>query len=379
MLYRFSRIRIPILLCISLIVVVTSTSYLSLLLIRSRGFRRITLPQPLTPQDKPRPVGMRWYVTTNSDTYAPYIAAALRSAQLHSDVTPRVLLNPRFSVPRTRAFAQRAGAAVVEHATRYDEGIAEGCATWLPADKDAAPVAISTFIRLDAPLVAAAETLGQNLSWLLLHLDEAADAMAGRPLHENLVLYTDADVLFSPGALLMEDLSSGALAVPPLFAASSEQSVEDYVHFNTGVLLMNVSGMLRSYADLWGFMSAERFKCLAEGPWDQGCLQLYAKARKLHASGALRLAPQWNWRPYLEWPVDTVPEGDRVRLLHFHGPKPWDIATGVLPQLLWGEAPALVGSYRELYERNPPGYALALAEWLGAAAILASSTTAGNL
>ena len=76
-----------------------------------------------------------------------------------------------------------------------------------------------------------------------------------------------------------------------------------------------------------------------------------------------RLAPQYNWRPYLHWPSHTVPPGARLRILHFHGPKPHDIISFFVLPKIWNGG-EINGQYKGLLESNPKAYLRALADWL---------------
>lgn len=322
---------------------------------------------PASPADLPQPVsgaGFRWFVTSTAEHYTPYFYAAVTSARKHSDVAPRLVLHPDADIPRLRDAAARLGVVVLHHRMSHDAALRRGVKISVPGYSDEAGVmtARGTFMRFDVPLLAAAETLGTTFEWVADHTHEAAAAMAARPPRDNLCLYTDADVLFLPGAALMDDIASGELAVPDVFSASSEINVTDYDHFNSGVMLINIAGFLRVVNDLWERSARNDFECMKDA-WDQGCLQVFARDGGVAMA---RLAPQWNWRPYLRWPEDAAPPGARRRIMHFHGPKPLDIInTFVVPKVFNGGSVAdNHGDYKSLIERDPQAYLHALAEWL---------------
>jgi hypothetical protein len=190
--------------------------------------------------------GFRWYVTSTVDHYTPYVCAAVNSALEHSDVAPRLILHADASIPRLRGVAPLLGVPVLRHKTSHDAELKHGVEVTFPADGDAGvTTARGTFVRFDVPLLAAAETLNTTFEWVAAHAQEAAAVMAMRPPRDNLCLYTDADVLFLPGAALLDDIASGELKVPEVFSASSEIDVTNYDHFNSGVMLFNIAGFLR--------------------------------------------------------------------------------------------------------------------------------------
>jgi hypothetical protein len=298
--------------------------------------------------------------------YTPLLLAALSSARQNSDVVPRVVLHPNADVPRLRSAIERFdGITVLTHVTSHDEALASGANAVHPEVPGEANLARGVFVRFDVPLLAAAETLNKPFDWVAAHLAEAAAAMEARPMRDNVCLYTDADIIFLPGATLLADVASGALQVPRVFSASSELDVQDYDAFNSGVMFINVAGFLRIAEDLWRISLQDDFKCMLYA-WDQGCLQKFARERR----GLIEpLAPQFNWRPYLLWPKDTVPTGERLRIEHFHGPKPKDIiAQLVVPSTLGGGEVQGYAGYSDLIKRNVQGYLQALSNWLAVVA-----------
>jgi hypothetical protein len=204
------------------------------------------------------------------------------------------------------------------------------------------------------------------------NLLEAADMMAAHPLHDDVVLYTDADVIFEPNVEYVKSLQNGDLAVPDVFSVSTDLNVGDYDDFNSGVIVFRISGYLRIYDEIWGFMNRTAYACVADA-WDQGCLQAFAASKGYMNNPSFRLPPQWAWRPYLTWPRDTVPPGQVVRLIHFHGLKPAALMKNMFTPLVESgvtEEITLPPIYVTFWKMNPKGYADALSKWFAYARIL---------
>ena len=311
--------------------------------------------------------GPRWYMSANEGRYAHCVGVALASAAAYSDVSPRFIRAVAgWASPRLDTIVSRAGTPVIVHDVRHASALKAAAAALFPNDLQAPNVAAGTFVRFDIAALAAAETLNESADWVFLHLQEAAERMEARPL-DDVVLYTDTDVVFEPGSSLGSALASGELLTPAVFAAASELDVTDYDALNSGVLLLRVSGFLRVYDMLWAHMGRNGFVCMLAA-WDQGCLREFARAYGLMAAPAARLPPSWHWRPYLHWPDDAVPRGSPARLVHFHGPKPLHLVRFVLdPHVLEGlpiEHPWFPPEYRDLWARNPAGFIWALSRWV---------------
>ena len=124
---------------------------------------------------------------------------------------------------------------------------------------------------------------------------------------EDYVLYTDCDVVF----LRSFDLRP---LRPKTLAAAPEFRRDNWNYFNAGVMLINIPAMRASYpafarhvvARIGGGQSYHYDDEVAlnevyRGQWD-------------------RLDPLFNWKPY--WGFSRA-----AGILHFHGPKPSDIAS----------------------------------------------------
>jgi len=156
------------------------------------------------------------------------------------------------------------------------------------------------------------------------------------------ILYTDCDVLFIKE--VSEELSKIGCHY---FAVAPEFDPKDYQQMNTGVMLMNPNNLMALDQSFTNFvtLNLEKFPC-----WDQSAYQWFYKRPRM---GFLfkrcwdRLPIEFNWKPY--W-------GDysRAKILHFHGPKPFQreyLKSGGAPKVLQDLA---IGSYDDacsLWER----------------------------
>jgi hypothetical protein len=183
----------------------------------------------------------------------------------------------------------RLGVRVLFHKPRYSELLEEGARRF---SMDTGRVGVwtdpslwnGTFLRLEIPLLM--DYLGFN---------------------DKFVLYVDADVFFQ--------LDPALDSIEPAYlAAASERDANDATFFNAGVLLLNVSAMLKSYPRFIQFCIDRNFTPRArEGVVDQGLYNTYYRAKWLH------LGPEYNWKAY--WPPNP-----QAAIVHFHGPKPALIA-----------------------------------------------------
>ena len=152
----------------------------------------------------------------------------------------------------------------------------------------------STFLRVDIPLLLDPKVYG------------------------DLVLYTDTDVLF------LGDFDRAVFddhEPPDFFMFGVERDTkpgETITYGNAGVMLLNLVGLRRTYADFidWIFGDENLANGLHfgnYGPGDQGAFQSFYRGKFDVINW-----PRFNWRPY--WPYDP----EFAALLHFHGPKPKD-------------------------------------------------------
>ncbi|HEX8076321.1 MAG TPA: hypothetical protein VF511_00790, partial [Chthoniobacterales bacterium] len=122
------------------------------------------------------------------------------------------------------------------------------------------------------------------------------------------ILYTDCDVLF------LDEVVPELEANPcRYFAVAPESAREDYVNMNTGVMLMNPVKLRESLPDFREYVSKNLAALEAES-WDEAAYRWFYRDE----NGPLwdRLRPELNWKPY--WG-----ENVQAKIVHFHGPKPY--------------------------------------------------------
>jgi hypothetical protein len=167
-------------------------------------------------------------------------------------------------------------------------------------------IAKGTFLRLELPRLAA-----QN------------------GLRDEVVLYTDCDVLF------LGDVEAAQTRKPQLFAVAPELWPTNYLHMNAGVMLLNLPAMQHEEVPWMAFV-ARFLRRSFDVSFDQGLLRVYFNPlhrlswkfglsdRLFYAAQKWKTLPtyrwnelplEWNWKPY--WG-----ENSETKILHFHGPKP---------------------------------------------------------
>ena len=129
--------------------------------------------------------------------------------------------------------------------------------------------------------------------------------MKERGWMDEIVLYTDNDILFTP-LFRAADLPR-RLAHP--IAAAPESDRNDEVIFNSGFMLLNLPRWEPIYARFKQQLIDDLPMAL-RGDWDQFTF------RAFFGKNYDRLDPVWNWKPY--WGPNPA-----ARVIHFHGPKPF--------------------------------------------------------
>lgn len=117
---------------------------------------------------------------------------------------------------------------------------------------------------------------------------------------DKYVLYTDYDVMFMGG-----DYSYIKTLKPKYFAVAPEFDINDYVNFNTGVMLMNIKSMMMEDSTILNYIIHNVEKL---DTYDQ---TLY---KNLYTDKITKLDASYNWKPY--WGVADA------KIVHFHGAKP---------------------------------------------------------
>ena len=154
------------------------------------------------------------------------------------------------------------------------------------------------------PAIRAAEAAGTHRSHSIGHW-----LRIGIPLLETtdeFVLYTDCDVVFLRAI-------NWAAPRPKLFAAAPEFKRDNWNYFNSGVMLLNVAALRQSYEAFERHIVAR----LSDGVFPNYDDQI--ALNEAYRGQWSRLDPALNWKPYWGAARDAA-------ILHFHGPKPDDIA-----------------------------------------------------
>lgn len=123
-------------------------------------------------------------------------------------------------------------------------------------------------------------------------------------IHAEYVLYTDCDVIFMKDPI--DELSTYK---PMYFACCSEINSSNFEEFNSGVMLLNVANMLKTYDIFIDTIDNNHYDYAS---YDQGALQSFYKNKVDKLSLLLNHKPYWG-------------KNDNALILHYHGPKPRDI------------------------------------------------------
>ncbi|KAL3912820.1 MAG: hypothetical protein SGILL_006736, partial [Bacillariaceae sp.] len=161
------------------------------------------------------------------------------------------------------------------------------------------------FIRLDIPRLV--EEYG---------LMDGRDSNNICPQH---VLYTDSDVIFS-GSITHEDIQSLKQGMLDKETAIVSYGREYSMHpsiINTGVMLMDVP----AFAKEWPTILEWTLQQPTFPIHDQLLLNNYFTEPGQHRRMQRAQLPiEWNWKPY--WKVPFPEAASKIKILHFHGPKP---------------------------------------------------------
>ena len=119
-------------------------------------------------------------------------------------------------------------------------------------------------------------------------------------MQDELILYTDIDVLFLKQPTLSE-------LKPSYFAAAPEFDRHSWNYFNAGVMLVNGPGLRSDYVEFEKFV-VDKIKEKTYAFNDQQAYNQFYRRRWD------KLPLEMNWKPY--WGLN-----DNATLVHFHGPK----------------------------------------------------------
>jgi hypothetical protein len=215
---------------------------------------------------------MRWFFALNEAStsfweYANLVQVAVHSAQTRTTLTPVCLYDGDDNT--LTAWLKSAGVTIIRRRTFLHRWVA-----------DLAPIPRGAYLRLEIPAVCAEQ------GWT-----------------DEFVLYTDCDVVFRD-----DPTASLTPLRPEFFAAAPESDQTDFIHFNSGVMWINVGGLAAEQAALHATIQAHLAEAIAP-PYDQAVLQRH------FANRSAPLPLELNWKPH--WGPNP-----QAIILHFHGPKP---------------------------------------------------------
>lgn len=206
----------------------------------------------------------------NNDFEKHYLVALATARATNPNLKPILLLDGTITPILKKC--RELGTTIIQHQVSIAPGI--------KAHYGHVDVPLGTFLRIDIPIIC------ERLN-----------------IQDQVVLYTDCDVMFLGNVMPLVNLR------PRVFAVTGECSrVMSDADLNAGVMVMNWREMLLDHDTLRSFISRSWHRIL-KGPFDQEAYKLFYGGRLDGLDGI------YNWRPY--W-------GDNpdARIMHFHGPKP---------------------------------------------------------
>lgn len=144
---------------------------------------------------------------------------------------------------------------------------------------------------------------------------------------DEYVLYTDCDVIF------LRDVNFENIPKPKFFACSSQFNKRDFADFNTGVMVMNLPSLRKSYDKFIEFICSN---ISTLNVFDQSAYQIFYGIKNTP------LDIKFNHKPY--WGVDND-----AAIVHFHGAKPIDFTSEQ-------KICSLSQSAIKLFYKNPAAY-----------------------
>lgn len=250
---------------------------------------------------------MKWYFAISETSldrpghdWRGLILGAVTSARRNTTLVPHMLYDGRSNA--FTAELEALGVTIIPHRVSfYDdlEAFGRGQQGYLS-------LASGAFLRTEIPLI---ET------------------------EDEIVLYTDADVLF------LRD-PAFPLAIPTFFAVAPEKIIDSYDDMNSGVMLINVPAMREVFPAF-----RQSIRANLDLGLDQSQFHFFFRNR--YAS----LHPLLNWKPY--WGVHPD-----AQIIHWHGPKP-----AAIRQLLNDPSIHAPPYWDELFRPNVERYAEHIALW----------------
>jgi len=270
---------------------------------------------------------MKWFTATNgasleNDHFFDQLRVAVISARHNTSLEPYMLYDGEYN-ERTR-WLQKHGVYIIRHKLPIRTAIEEYVR--INATSDLIPVRTGAYLRSEIPV-----------------------AISREGIRDNYILYTDCDVVFLRDPSLQSYKPSYFAACGSREGGYTRFHLGGWMHYNSGVMIMNVSKMSECYAAFQEFVLRN-----GEGVWrpnakfwrkhlfmsDQLALNLFYRGK------ITRLDVKYNWRPSLGINSDAF-------ILHFNGLKwtQWDdFVSGALSPYRQAKFEKLVSRNRLAYE-----------------------------
>jgi predicted O-methyltransferase YrrM len=256
---------------------------------------------------------MKWVFATNqgsleksNNEYPRLIRAAVSSAIENTTLQPFMVYDGA-ETAFTREMQDR-GVTIVQHRLSFYEFIRNYQEQNHPGNWRYLQTATSAYLRVDLPLLFK---------------------------RDDFLLYTDCDIIFLRDPQL-------DMFRPEYFSCAPERVRGDRVHFNSGVMVMNLKTLAKTHATFCEYIKQNYAKLVS---FDQG-------AYRTHYDNMQDLLPdELNWKPY--WGLNS-----NAQIIHFHGPKP-SLALEFFTKPRVASPPLI----RELFDENPQSYKVFLQKW----------------
>lgn len=257
---------------------------------------------------------MKWFFALNEDgaqfeNYAKMVRVAVHTAARHTTLQPYFLYDGTEN--ELTAWLRARDVPIIKCRTVLYDILAKCAAE--KGDPNILAIGAGAFLRTEIPRI-------------MLEMDFA----------DPYVLYTDVDVMFRG------DVSALDAMRPAYFAVAPEVKRRNYKRMNSGVMLMNIKALGGDGVEFEQFTRANIDALIADA-WDQTAYKMFY-AKRFFGYRWDRLAPDYNWKPY--WPPN-----DDARIVHFHGPKPYqrqDLTSGDTPAHLKPLLPLVTDNYLRL-------------------------------
>ena len=190
--------------------------------------------------------------------------------------------------------------------------------------------AIAYYLRFDIPKLLLKSTQHK-------HLLDKPDICGSLQSKDNVIFYTDSDVLFvQPISYDQFQGLKNQLTAEKFLMYGQDFLIRRSKPSNTGVLFMHLEGFVKEWPRMlkWGKKRAQKGDFPVH---DQLWLNYYFAAPQKWKVRNLLLPPIWNWKVY--WEVTAIDDGGTrieidsnsnsgeippIQIVHFHGPKPKD-------------------------------------------------------